>query len=192
MTAADRTRGAILDAFLDLAHRENAVNISVPAVAQEAEVSVRTVYRYFPTKDDLQTAAAYRMSEQALRTVTTDQIGIDNVDTYLDELWGGFAQSMPAVIAEHATPAGRSLRRTRLPTARKLARDGLAAALRESNGHIDDDLVDLAVAVTSSSMFLELVDRMEHKPERAAALAARLVRILGEHAESNTEQGEQP
>ena len=33
------------------------------------------------------------------------------------------------------------------------------------------EAIDLLVAITSSSMFLELVDRMGHRPERAAALA---------------------
>lgn len=190
MTAADRTRGAILDAFLDLVHRENAVNVSVPAVAVEADVSVRTVYRYFPSKDDLQTAAAYRMSDQLLQTVSTDTVSMDNVGTYLDELWGGFARSMPAVIAEHTSPAGRNLRRTRLPGARRQVRNSLAAILEsDGNADIDDDLVDMAVAVTSSSMFLELVDRMGHKPEHAAALATRLVHILGQHAATRPTEG---
>lgn len=182
MSAADRTRDAILDAFLELVHHGNAVNISVPAVADEAGVSVRTVYRYFPTKDDLQTAAAYRMSEVSLRAVTTaDDPDPEVIGPYLVALWSGFAKSIPAVIAEHTTPAGRELRRTRLPRARERARTALAERLGTDEG-VDADLVDLGVAVSSSSMFLELVDRMGHTPERAAAMANRLVQILLAHA----------
>jgi len=178
MSAADRTRDAILDAFLELVHRENAVNISVPAVAEEAGVSVRTVYRYFPSKDDLQTAAAYRMSEVILRPVTTaDDPDPEIIGPYLATLWSGFARSIPAVIAEHTTPAGRELRRTRLPRARERARTALAARVG-TDGGVDAELVDLGVAVSSSSMFLELVDRMGHPPERAAAMASRLVQLI--------------
>ena len=170
----DLTRNAILDAFLELTRTANAVSVSIPAVAQAADVSVRTVYRYFATKDELQNAAAQRMSGQLLRTVSLDNVDRENVATYLHELWTGFGGQISAVLAEHASPAGRELRRTRLPTSR-------AAVRRSLPSDVDDDLVDLIVALTSSSMFLELVDRMGHTPEHAAEMANRLVELIGEH-----------
>ena len=176
----DQTRDAILDAFLDLAHAENAVNISIPAVAEAAGVSVRTVYRHYANKDELQTAAAFRMSERVVPSVALDDIDRASAGEYLAGLWIGFGRELPAVIAEHSTPAGRELRRSRLPASRAV----VARSLPEP---ADDDIVDMVVAVSSSAMFLELVDRMGHTPEHAAAIAARLVEIIGEHADRNVE-----
>jgi AcrR family transcriptional regulator len=41
-------------------------DLSVPAVAQRSGVSVATIYRYFPTRDELLTAAAAEPSRRAL------------------------------------------------------------------------------------------------------------------------------
>jgi AcrR family transcriptional regulator len=50
---AEATRLAILRSLVDLIVEEGPGTISIPQVAARAEVSVRTVYHYFPTKEDL-------------------------------------------------------------------------------------------------------------------------------------------
>src|SRR5260221_14354856 len=52
---AVRTRDGILDALVRVLAR-GVAELSIPAVAREAGVSVRTVYRNFPTKRDLTAA----------------------------------------------------------------------------------------------------------------------------------------
>jgi TetR/AcrR family transcriptional regulator, cholesterol catabolism regulator len=52
---AEQTRARILDAVVDLLG--NDLEISVPDVARRSGVSLRTVYRYYPTRDDLLDAA---------------------------------------------------------------------------------------------------------------------------------------
>lgn len=165
------TRLAILEAYLGLAHRDGAMTVSVPAVARRSGVSVRTIYRYFPSKDDLQTAAAYHMSEQALDGGSMADSTPENLLDQLTMLWRGLADNIPAVIAERVAPAGREIRVTRLDGARATARRALAP-------EADPKTVDLLVAVTSSSMFLELVGRMDYSPEDAAAMAVRLIELL--------------
>jgi len=54
---AERTRARILDAVVDLV-AGGAGEISVPEVARRSGVSLRTVYRYYPTRDDLLDAAS--------------------------------------------------------------------------------------------------------------------------------------
>ena len=54
---AEATRARILDATIRVIARGLA-NVSIPAVAREAGVSVPTIYRHFGTKDDL-LAAVY-------------------------------------------------------------------------------------------------------------------------------------
>ncbi len=169
----DATRASIIDAFLDLSHDENTVGISMPMVAKRAGVSVRTIYRYFPTKDDLQTAGANFYNDRVSDRLQTE-VDASNFDTYLKSLWLDFADELPAVMAEHATPAGRALRTTRLSDTRARLRAAV-------DPDLDDETVDLIIAVTSSSMFLELVDRMGHSPEAAAAMATRLARLILTH-----------
>ena len=60
---AAQTREAILDALVRVIAR-GVAELSMPAVAQEAGVSLRTVYRHFPTKRDLLSALAWHLDEQ--------------------------------------------------------------------------------------------------------------------------------
>ena len=169
------TRSAIVGAYLELTHAGTEA-VSMQDVAAEAGVSVRTLYRYFATRAELHEAAANHYNDRVRQRIDAD-VTVGNFAEYLTELWTDFQAELPAVIAEHATPTGRELRATRLESSRRTVREALVA-----NGWraetIDDDVVDLIVALTSSSMFLELVERMGHEPDRAVAMVARAARLL--------------
>jgi AcrR family transcriptional regulator len=170
----DDTRRAILRAFNELLDEGNPVTVSVPAVAARAGVSVRTLYRYFANKDELMEAGG-RWFDEAARGAIGGDVTAGNRQQYLRRLWSDFATNIAAVRAQHASAAGRDLRQRRLAAARAL----VDAAVPETlDGRERGDVVDLVVAVASSSMFLELVDRMGHDPERAAVLADRLIDLL--------------
>lgn len=55
---ADLARTAILEALLEHLEHGDADDVSMDGLAQEAGVSRRTLYRYFPTRDALLAAAA--------------------------------------------------------------------------------------------------------------------------------------
>jgi len=169
------TSDAIVQAFLDLSHQAGAASISIPAVARESGVSVRTVYRYFPNKDELATAAAHFMNERALHGGSMYDSTTLSIDDNLKLLWVSLADQLPAVIAEHSTPAGREIRATRLTAARKTVQSMLPEGASA-------ETADLLIASTSSSMFLELVDRMGYAPEVASAMAVRVARLILAHA----------
>ncbi len=63
---ADLTRELILRAVADLLQEESTSDISMPAVARKAGVSLRTVYRYFAAREDLLVAAADWINERML------------------------------------------------------------------------------------------------------------------------------
>jgi AcrR family transcriptional regulator len=61
---AELTRRRILDALIDLMVDERPATISIPAVAKRANVSVRTVYHHFATKEALFDALAAAPQER--------------------------------------------------------------------------------------------------------------------------------
>ncbi len=169
----------IVDAYMDLLESASPSGVSMPAVAERAGLSVRTLYRYFPSKDDLQRVAAGWFERRALELMANPpRLDITNVHEYLRVLWTDLATRLPAVRVQHTTPDGRLLRAERLPQSRVQVDHALTD---EIIGKRRGEIIDLVVAVTSSSMFLELVDRMGHEPARAAELVADLIDLVVEH-----------
>src|SRR5690349_2707548 len=60
------TRERILGAVADLLERGDADELTVPAVAEASGVSLRTVYRYYPTREDLLEAAGRWIGDELL------------------------------------------------------------------------------------------------------------------------------
>jgi AcrR family transcriptional regulator len=173
------TREQIIEAVHDVLTEESPATLSMPRVAARAGTSLRTLYRYFPTKEALIDAAS--QSFEVSPAQVGGRIGLDNLAEYLRIQWSQFSSSVAAVRAQHMTPAGRAMRDRRLPRQRA----GVRAELAE---HVDlpehelDLLTDLVVAALSSSMYLELVDRLGHAEDEAARLAAFAVNAIVDHA----------
>ena len=169
----DDTQLRIVDAFLDLVAAGTAT--SMPAVAERAGISVRTLYRYFPSKDTLQRYAAGWLDRRVLDAMEHRSVEVSSMREYMRRLWLELTDSMHAVRVQHDTPEGRELRIARLAPARERVDAGLPP---EIVGARRADVVDLIVGLCSSSMFLELVDRMGHEPTHAADLVADLVELI--------------
>lgn len=175
------TRDQIIQAVHDVLTEESPASLSMPRVAERAGTSLRTLYRYFPTKQALVDAASESFTvkvEDFGRAVT-----VGNVGEYLQTAWSGFTKGIAAVKAQHLTPAGRALREARLPRSRKATRDVLRRGGIELPKKDEAKLVDLVVALISSSMYLELVDRMGWDDEEAAELAAWAATTVVERAQ---------
>jgi AcrR family transcriptional regulator len=165
----------IVEAFMDLLETGSPTGVSMPAVAERAGVSVRTLYRYFPSKDDLQRVAAGWFDRRTQDAMENAPVDISNVHQYLRLLWTDLADHLPEVRVQHTTPDGRMLRAARLSSSRAAVDRALTD---DVTGDRRREIIDLVIAVTSSSMFLELVDRMGHEPTRAAELAADLIELI--------------
>ena len=169
-----RTRRAIVEAFLEMLVDENPATVSMPAVARRAGVSIRTLYRYVPNKDALVEAASTHLHADLL-----DEFGgeptTNELPSYLRRLWPKLAANVPGIWVQQTNATGREIRRRRLERRR-------AVLTEELRGRASDErlaeTVDSIIAVTSSSMMVEFVDRMGHTPGRAAELAARLVQLV--------------
>jgi AcrR family transcriptional regulator len=64
---ATATRGRILGAVADLLEAGAADDVTVPAVAEVSGVSLRTIYRYFPTREELLEAAGRWIGDEMLK-----------------------------------------------------------------------------------------------------------------------------
>jgi AcrR family transcriptional regulator len=164
------TRARIIDAVHLVLADESPTTLSMPRVAARAGTSLRTVYRYFPTKEALVDAASHTF--EATELGLPEPPTLPTLADYLTATWKGFTASIGSVRAQHLTPAGRDLREARIPRSRALTRTALAGeGLPLADADLDR-LADLVVAITSSSMYLELVDRLGHRERDAAELAA--------------------
>jgi AcrR family transcriptional regulator len=61
---ADLTQALILDAAVALLEQASVTELSVRAVAKQAEISERTVFRYFASRDDLLDAVAIEVARR--------------------------------------------------------------------------------------------------------------------------------
>jgi AcrR family transcriptional regulator len=168
----------IVDAYMDLLETASPGGAPMPAVAERAGVSVRTLYRYFPSRDDLERAAVGWLDRGTRESMENPLVDLTTARAYLKLLWPDLAKALPAVLVQHTTPAGRHLRAARLAQNRETVDRALQDRVPDERRA---EVVDLLVAVSSSSMFLELVDRMGHEPERAADMVADLIELIVEH-----------
>src|SRR3954454_453387 len=64
---AQATRERILAAVADLLERDTLEELTVPAVAEASGVSLRTIYRYYPTREELLEAAGRWIGDEVLK-----------------------------------------------------------------------------------------------------------------------------
>jgi AcrR family transcriptional regulator len=122
---AEQTRELILQALTEQLSDTGLKDFNIPRLAQRAGVSVRTVYRYFPTKDALLEEFAYWLDSQ---------IGSAAAPRSLEELialpetaFPAFDERESLIRAQWLTPHGRATReigrKRRLANWRKVLAD---------------------------------------------------------------------
>ncbi len=187
------TREAILKATQNLLVNEHPAAISVPAVAVEAGVSVRTIYRYFPNKQALLDAIANYFPDRADVYVAETFESMAGSQAALIRLWSMFDENRPAVRAEHMSPAGSELRQRRLTETRTQIHKFVSTVAPVGSEADRERATDAVVAVSSSSMFLELTDRLGYAGPDAARLAIWMASALIEKfAADHAEEGPTP
>lgn len=172
----ESTRRQILDATQQLVVEVHGWTLSMTDVAERAQVSRRTLYRYFSTKEELLEAASQEWTAERPDEVHFSIDDLAPLQRWLAAQWSALADNLPAVLAQHASPQGRELRERWLPRARRMTRDALTDLSIAPEQR--EELTDVLLALLSSSMFLDLVDRMGHTPERAAQLATWAARSI--------------
>lgn len=154
------TRRKILDAVIDLVADGTLDELSVPAVSRQAGVSLATIYRYFPTKDELLVAAALEPARQAFDSATYPRgDGVDELAAYQRAMWTELAGRLPLLRHQVGSAAGREMRKARLGQSRQLLGQYLIGHGIEPTTPEGARLMAVLLLVGSSLGFLELHDR---------------------------------
>src|SRR5688572_14594009 len=130
------TRTKILRAVLDLVAEGAMGDLSVPQVSACSGVSVATIYRYFPSKDDMLDGPAF-----------------------LRAMWEHFAGHVDLVRRQVASSAGREMRARRYESSAAWLASRFEGAGIDPSSEEGRRLVRLAMLLTSSVAFLDLHDR---------------------------------
>lgn len=94
---ADRTRAHILRTMVDLLARGDSTDFSIKQLADEAEVSERTIYRYFPDRNALLDGLGHHLTEIMGGAPEASLTSIDQFTDVVVKVWAIF-DDMPAVI----------------------------------------------------------------------------------------------
>ena len=123
----DLTRDLIMRAFQGLLQNDHPDAITYPQVAEAAGVSLRTVYRYFPTRVDLLKSAAAWLAEFTDGVEWRDPRTVDDLARVVPE--------MGRIFDEH-TNVFRALAGDELQDQR---REAVAAAVADVSGNLPAD-----------------------------------------------------
>jgi AcrR family transcriptional regulator len=138
---AGATRERILSAVAELLERGEADELTVPGVAAACGVSLRTVYRYYPTREQLLEAAGRWIGAELLRHDLPRSL--DEVAELFRVGCRDFDERPGLVRAMALSELGKSARASR----RRERLDAISRALREEVGDLPEHELRRAEAV---------------------------------------------
>ena len=172
---AERTRARILDAVVTLVAARGDCDFTMPQVANVSGVSLRTLYRYFATRQHVVDAVATVADQAAESNLPTAAFDLADLGPWLEQAWRNLLEHEAFIRAQHASPNGAAIRRARIPFFREVTRTLLLREAPDLAPERVDDVVDTALLLVSSSALFEFVDVLEIPVERAARLAAEAI-----------------
>lgn len=120
-----RTRARIVEALTEQIYLEGLADFSVPQVAERAGVSTRTVYRHFPTREDLLDAVEGQLAQTAPEP--TPPRSTEDLVRYVGELFVFFDEHQELIEAQTITQLGGEImhrsRARRYENARRVMKD---------------------------------------------------------------------
>lgn len=173
------TRRRIVDAVAALLVDEDPAALSVPAVAERAGVSVRTVYRHFEDKAALVRSVAE--IDDPARVLPLPAPDGSDLCVYLRQAWSDDVQ-LPHLRAQLRTAAGQQVRAERRRRQRPFIDLVLTTWSIELDGDSARRLVDLLQLLTGNAAMVELTEVLGESVDEAAATATWAVEALLVHA----------
>ena len=174
----EQTRLRILRAFTDVLADPTAEDVTIPLVARRARVSLRTVYRYFATREALFDAWAEWVDQNLQIHLHSYPEQADRLPEFVLELYRSYDESEPVVKAMLNSKAARTVReRTRRRRQRAFER-----AMSELTDELEPNERLRALAVVyllvSAPAWQAMHDQWRLDGEEAGKAAAWAVRVL--------------
>jgi AcrR family transcriptional regulator len=172
---AQRTRDQILEATVRVMARGIA-ELSIPAVAREAGVSVPTVYRHFATKAALIDAMSPFFASKIGMGAVPSQVSLTELEATLRTFFRGVEHLGDLERAAMLSPVGEQARRAQMPARQRAMRavaDGLTPDLPPATRA---RLGRLLLLLTTTSSFRTMHEHLGLSTDDAAADVAWLIR----------------
>jgi AcrR family transcriptional regulator len=180
----EATRRRILKAIADVFADEAVDDVTVPIVAMRARVSVRTVYRHFPTKEALFDAFGEWAEENLQLVVHSYPDTLEGVLEMAPALYRMYDEREPlirALLSKRGQEIRARTRRRRLQTFEKAMRE-LTESLEPAERRRALAVVYLLV---SAPAWQAMRDQWELEGEEAGRAAAWAVRVLTDELRRN-------
>ena len=178
----ERTRARILDTVVALVGERGDCEFTMPEVADASEVSLRTLYRYFPSRQHVVDAVARVADQAAASDLPTAELKLADLRAWLEEAWRSLLEREALFRAQHSSPSGAAIRRARIPFFREVTHTLLLREIPDIEPDRADDIVDTTLLLVSSSALFEFLDVLEIPIQRAARLAAECVALMIDEA----------
>jgi len=167
---AEETRRRILDAAIEQIVDESVAGLTIPNVARRARVAVRTVYRYFPTKDELLQSAGGEFDERVGFREFAD--AIEKLEPQLREIYRRFSNEEPSVRAALESRAGREVRSRARPDRMRTLERTLEPLLEGLDSDERRRTVALVYLFFSAQTWRVFLDYAEMTADEAAETAS--------------------
>ena len=180
----EQTRLRILGATADVLADEEVEEVTVPLVAMRARVSVRTVYRHFPTKEALFDAFGEWAEDHLRLVLLAYPETLDEVREMAPALYRMYDERAPlirALLSKRGQEVRARTRRGRLRTFEKAMRevtDGLGPAERRR-------ALAVVYLLVSAPAWQAMRDQWDLEGEEAGKAAAWAVRVLTDELRRN-------
>ena len=172
----ERTRARILDAAVALLADDEPSELTVPQVARRAGVAVRTVYRYFPSKEAIVEGVATRVDGRLGPTPFPESI--EGIRSLAPELFRQFSGQEDLLRATRSSRGARVVlahtRASRIASAER----ALASLLEGASDEERRRAVAVVYSLHSTANYLTCRDHFGLSPEAAGAAAAWAVGLV--------------
>ena len=180
---ARRTRDRILDALVRTLAR-GVAEVSIPAVATEAGVSVPTVYRHFPTKRALVAALPAHVEARVGLGDVTPPRDAEELADLLREVFVRVDGMDAELRAAQASALGREVRRTaELPARHRMFAEALAPATAALPPEERRHLLNVVAVLASGHALQAFKEDLGLSATEAAESAGWAIRTLARLAE---------
>lgn len=174
---ASETRDRILDAVVRVMAR-GVAELSIPAVAREADVSVRTVYRHFANKRELLTELQpYFARRTGMETMPAPR-SLDELHYGVRTLFTRIHDMGPVGYAALASPLGSQARHLRMTERRRLIREGVDAIGPDLTEEWRERMARLVAILISSASLRMWTEHLGLTPDEASDDVAAVIRAV--------------